>query len=165
MLLKGCMYLILIALILAAIPMLFYSIFGRTNKKYPLILNTVFIIYLIVINVCLIMLNPFEFDYNLGLLYSYICSPIAGAIYLIAAIVCIVKMKKKELPESRKVRISTILLTTLPILLFFVCWAREWYLIQNSNVIVTYEVGSGFNSESFAYAINENYCEEISIGA
>ena len=44
---------------------------------------------------------------------------------------------------------------------------KEYYLIINSDIVLVYESnGNGGigNSNYFAYAINENYCKEISLG-
>ncbi len=54
----------------------------------------------------------------------------------------------------------------LPIIAFLSAFFREKYLIDNSNLILEYHSNGngGFDGQNFAYAISDNFCEQISIG-
>ena len=71
----------------------------------------------------------------------------------------------KDRKVSKKENNTLIALIIIPIILFCVPLFRELYFINNSKVVLVFQEGSGFDASYYGYAINNKYCEKISIGA
>ncbi len=169
MLLKNCIYFILIVISLLSIPILIYSIKNKNknNSKSIKIIIIFYIIYLILGAV--VIPDILCLDIGLEFLLIEFVVLIAIIIYLISTIICSKKIKKSNeiFSLSKKTIVFTLLLIILPILLFLGSFIKEYYLIMNSDLVLVYNSSGngGFgNSTEFAYAINEKYCEEISLG-
>ena len=165
MLLKNCVYFILIVISLLSVPILIYSMQdkNKNNSKNIKIINIFYIIYLIIVFLCI----PDVLCLNVGLEFLpivFICL-IAIIIYLISTIICSKKIKKSN--EISSLSKKALLFIILPVLLFFSSFLREYYLIMNSDLVLVYNssgnggIGDG---KEFAYAINEKYCKEVSLG-
>ena len=169
MLLKNCNYLIIIVISLISIPILIYSIKNKKakNSKIIKIINSFYIAYLI-LNIFVIP-NVLRLDTGFEILFLTLIALFAIVIDIISIFICSKKIKKsnENYSFSKKSLLLIILFIILPILLLLGCLSREYYLINNSDLILIYKSrgngGLGNNNE-FAYAINENYCKEISLG-
>ena len=77
------------------------------------------------------------------------------------------KKGNEMISYSKKSILVILSFIILPILLLSYSLLKEYYLIINSDLVLVYKSnGNGGigDSNNFAYAINENYCEEISLG-
>ncbi len=167
MLLKSCLYFILIVLSLLSVPILIYSIKNKRNRKIVKIINLFYIIYLLI--GIFILPNILELDIGFEMLFLAFIAIIAVICYIISMIVCFQKSKKPKetTPLSTKKLLVTLLFVILPVLLFAGSLLKEYYLITNSDLILVYKSkGNGGlgDSHTFAYAINEKHCEETSLG-
>ena len=169
MLLKNCIYCIIIIVSLLSIPILIYSIKNKNkrNCKCIKIINFFYIVYLI-LNIVVIP-NVLSIDIGLEILLLALISLIAIIIYIVSTIICSKKIKKgnEMISFSKKSILVILLFVILPILLLSCSLLKEYYLIINSDLILVYKSNSNGgigDSNNFAYAINENYCEEISLG-
>ena len=167
MLLKSCIYFIIIMVSLLSIPILIYSIKNKRNFKCIKIINFFYIAYLI-LNIAVIP-NVLSIDIGLEILLLALISLIAIIIYIVSIIICSKKIKKgnETISFSKKSILITLLFIIVPILLLSCSLFREYYLIINSDLVLVYKSnGNGGidDSNHFAYAINENYFEEISLG-
>ena len=169
MLLKTCIYFILIVISLLSIPILIYSIKNKNknNSKSIKIIIIFYIIYLILGTV--VIPDILCLDVGLEFLLIEFVALIAIIIYIISTIICSKRIKKSNeiFSLSKKTIVFTLLLIILPILLFLGSFIKEYYLIINSDLVLVYNSrgNGGFgDSKNFAYAINEKYCEEISLG-
>ena len=169
MLLKNCVYFIIIGISLLSIPLLIYSIKSKNknNCQNVKIISIFYIVYLIIS----IIFIPHVLSLDIGfemILLAFIVF-IAIIFDIISIIICSIKVRKykEEFSSSKKAGVCLLLFIVLPILIFFSSLLREWYLITNSDLILVYHSsGNGGLGDSnvFAYAINENYCKEISMG-
>ncbi len=169
MLLKNCVYFITIVISLLSIPILIYSIKNKNtnNCKSIKIINIFYIVFLI-INV-VVLPNVLSLDIGLEILFLAFITLIAIIIDIISIIICSKRIKKdnKIISFSKKSLLCSLLLIILPVLLLVCSFLKEYYLIVNSDLVLVYRSnGNGGigDSKEFAYAINDNYCKEISLG-
>ncbi len=167
MLLKNCMYLIIVVISLLSIPIIIYSIKNKNKGicKSIKTINIFYIIYLI-LNIVVIP-NVLRIDTGLEFLLLVLIAFIAIIIYIISIIICSKKIKKDKVSFTRKSILVMLVLIVLPILLFSYSLLREYYLITNSDIVIVYKSNGngGFgDSKNLAYAINDNYIKEISLG-
>ncbi len=169
MLLKNCIYFIIITVSLLSIPILIYSIKNKNkrNSKCIKLINFFYIMYLI-LNIAVIP-NVLSIDLGLEILFLALISFFAIIIYIVSIVICSQKIKKgnEMTPFSKKPILVILLFIILPILLLSCSLFKEYYLIINSDIVLVYKSnGNGGidDSNHFAYAINENYFEEISLG-
>lgn len=104
---------------------------------------------------------------TMDLLLVWFVSLLGGTLYLISIIICVVKIKKKKKHKpSNKINKTFLILILIPVILFLLIFGKETYLIKNSTLLVTYNSSGngGFDgSRTFVYAINDEYCAEVSI--
>lgn len=169
MLLKNCVYVITIVMSLLSIPILIYSIKNKNtnNCKSIQIINIFYIVYLI-INV-VVLPSVLSLDIGLEILFLVFIALIAIIIDIISIVICSKRIKKdnKIFSFSKKSLLFLLVLIILPVLLLVCSFLKEYYLIVNSDLVLVYRSnGNGGigDSEEFAYAINDNYCKEISLG-
>ena len=189
MLIKNCIYFIILAINLFSLPALVYSIKNKNESicKNIIIVDIAYMIYLFA-NV-VVLPEVLYLDLGLEILFLAFASLIAEIIYIISIILCSRKIKKNASTntntdaetntdadtvantnlhsKSIKILLVTILLLTLPVLLFSGSFLRESYLIRNSDLILVYDSrgNGGFgDSEIFAYAVSDDYCEPITLG-
>ena len=169
MLLKNCIYFIIIMVSLLSIPILIYSIRNKNkrNCKCIKIINFFYIVYLI-LNIVVIP-NVLSIDMGFEILLLALISLFAIIIYIVSIIICSKKIKKgnEMIRFSKKSILVILLFIILPILLLSCSFFKEYYLIINSDLVLVYKSnGNGGigDSNNFAYAINENYFKEISLG-
>ena len=116
--------------------------YAKKNKnkrvcKYIMVLSIIHIIYLIL---------------DIGFL-------------IISIIISNKKIDKLDTMEtSKKDKIILLLLIIGPVVIFSFSYFREMYYINNSELVLVCTFGENFSEEDTAYAINDNYCKEISIG-
>jgi len=100
----------------------------------------------------------------------YGASFIAGIIYIIALIISLVKIKKLEESYNHKIvlLIVSIIILTIPALLFSISYNNELNAINNSNIVFIYhdrEEDIRFGSrKKLGFAIGNDYFKEISLG-
>ena len=169
MLLKNCIYFIIIMINLFSIPILIYSIKNKNkrNCKCIKIINFFYIVYLI-LNIVVIP-NVLSIYIGLEILLLALISLIAIIIYIVSIIICSKKIKKSNemISFSKKSILVILSFIILPILLLSCSLFKEYYLIINSDLVLVYKShGNGGigDSNNFAYAISENYFKEISLG-
>ncbi len=169
MLLKSCIYFILIVISLLSIPILIYSIKNKKQNNSKGIKTIIFFYIIYLILGIVVIPNIFCLDTGLEILVLDFLVLIAIINYIISIIICSKKIKQsnEKFSLSKKKLVFILLLIILPILLVFSSFIKEYYLIMNSDLILVYnsQGNGGFgDSKEFAYAINERYCEEISLG-
>ncbi len=169
MLLKNCVYFITVVISLLSIPMLIYSIKNKNKRNHKIIkiVNSFYIAYLI-LNVVVIP-DALSIDIGPKTLFLTFISLIAVVIYIISIIICSKKIGKvnEKFSFSKKLLLVLLLLIIFPILSLSYSFLKEYYLIINSDLVLVYKSsGNGGigDSKNFAYAINENYAQEISLG-
>ena len=169
MLLKKCICFIIIVISLLSIPILIYSIKNKNKKncKCIKIINSFYIVYLI-LNIVVIP-DVLSIDIGFEILLLALISLVAIIIYIVSIIICFKKIEKgnEMLLFSKKSVLVISLFIILPILLLLSSLFEEYYLIINSDLVLVYKSdGNGGigDSNNFAYAINENYVKEISLG-
>lgn len=115
---------------------------------------------------------PFSLGLDIGLEFLLLIpiKILAEILYVVSIITCIIKIKKLNNNENRNTKIyrSTLVLIISPILIFILLIFRELIILNNSNLILVYhDSGNGGigDSKKFVYAIEENYCKKLSIGA
>lgn len=166
MLLKNCIYALIILISLSSLVLMVFSIKNK-NKHVCKIIKIIDIIYILYL-ICIFIIqqgDPFSIDYPLDILIYEEFGAIALLLFLASIIICTIKKKKMEIDiKSKKASVIMIILLAMPVISFMTMYFREKYLIANSDLILVYKSGSGFNSFNFAYAINNDYCEKVSIG-
>ncbi len=164
---KTCLNFITTLIFLFSIFSLIYSLYSTNpNCKNLLKVNIVYILYS--------LLSTFFFplilslDMGVDAILLYLMTFISVICYIISIIILAKKHKKVEANSSPKTLKAIIfVLILLPIILFTGSYLKEQYLIKNSDIVLVYYsrgnggLGDGGN---YAYAINEKYCEEISLG-
>lgn len=165
MLVEQIVYFLCLFMFLISIITLIYV---KKNKKkdvckYINALSVVYIIFLILdIEVLPLYLNlsiSFEIFFYRAVLI------IAIVLFIISIIISNKNLKKLDNADnSKKDKIILLLLIVLPIIIFSFSYCKEMYYINNSELILVCTSGENFSEENFAYAINDNYCKEISIG-
>lgn len=150
-----------------SLTLLIYSIINKNKNicKNIIIIDIIYIIYSY-INLGII---PYilKIYFPLGIIVIWGLSMFSGLLFLISIVICLIKIKKLQLNiKSKKAIPVTIILLTLPIITFLFVFLREKYLINNSELILEYHSrGNGsFDGQNFAYAISDDFCEQISIG-
>ena len=169
MLLKKCIYFIIIVMSLLSIPILIYSMKSKNkrNDRSIKIISTFYIVYLI-LNLIVI---PFVFNIYIGFEFVFFefVTPVAIINYIISIVVCSKKIKKikERIPFSKIAIVSISLWIILPVSLLSYSLLKEYYFILHSDLILVYKSsGNGGIGDSniFAYAISEDYIQEISLG-
>lgn len=169
MLVKNCLYSIVIILNLLSVPIFIYSIVNKNKKicKGIICMALMYILYLFLG----LTYVPYVLYINIGLevILLWFSSFVSGLFYTISIIICLVKIKKNksDCRDLKKLNFVIPILIILPILFFGQSFLREYHILKNSELILVYYsagnggIGAGRN---FGYAINDNYCKEISLG-
>lgn len=166
MLVKQIVYFLCLFIFLTSIIMLIYS---KKNKKknvckYIIVLSIIYIIFFILD----IDFLPFHLNLSIGLeiLFYKALLFITIILFIISIIISNKKLRKLEeiIENSKKYKIILLLLIIFPIIIFSFSYFREMHYINNSELILVCSSGENFGKKYFAYAINDNYCKEISIG-
>ena len=145
------------------------------------IINSIFLLFLNLKAPSLLSL-----DLGFETLLLFLISIIAGLIYIITVIVCRYKINKnyskdiqenileeipedipEDIPYNKHFAFAAKLVILIPILIFSFVFFKELYLIRNSDLILIYTSrGNGGlgDSHSFAFAVNDQYCESFDIG-
>ena len=166
MLVKQMVYFLCAFMSLASIIILIYSIINKKKDvcKGIIILSITYIVFLIYgIQYIILLLN---LSTGWDMLYYIGLSRIAIILFIITIVISIIKLiKLKEIAENpQKYKLIILLLIIFPIIIFSFSYAREIYYINNSKLVLVFTSGENFNEKDFAYAINDTYCKEISIG-
>ena len=169
MFLKSCIYLIAVILSLFSLIILICSIKNKNKNicKCIIVINIIYIIYLFLD--LMIIPSVLYVEIGLEILFLYLFAFIAVILYIVSIIICFIKNKKysNNYDNKKKIKCITLLLLIIPILFFSLVLLRQNYLIKNSNIILIYysRGNGGFgDGETFAYAINDNYCEQFDLG-
>ena len=128
-----------------------------------------------VANTIMLFLGAYEvpillkLDIGFELLLFYAIAFIGGLIYIITAIVCSIRAKKvdpEKKPDSVRSRWIEAIVIAIPLIIFSAVFIKEMYLIHSSDLILVYTSrgNGGFDSHTFAYAVNDDHCEEFDIG-
>ena len=170
MLLKNCICIIIIFLSILSIPILIYTVKNKDKNigKSIIFIDIIYILYLFIISVY----GPHILNIEIGFDYLliYLLAFISGILYLISIILNSIKIKKLQIYKYKYkyiVAIIIIILLVFPILFLSLNIFKERFLINNSNLILVFESSGngGFgDSETFAYAIGENFCEQFDLG-
>lgn len=166
MLVKQMIYILCLLFFLVGIFNLIYSIKNKNSKasKYIIRLSIIFILYSIVD----ILIIPHTLNLNIGFeIFLFYGILVASSILFIISIIVAAKKTKKlnTIGKSFKYKIVFTLLILFPIFLFCFSYFKEINYINNSKLILVCSKGDGFNEEYYAYAINDDYSKEITIGA
>lgn len=167
LLIKNCIYCIELLLTLISIVLLIYSI--RNNNKYickNIRMISIFYIGYLITNLC--MISILYIPVGLEVLFIYLFSFIGIIIYIVSIILNSIKIKK--IPRYEKIKknlIITIILIIIPVLFVSANILNEKHLINNSDLIVVYHSsgnGGMGDSDTFAYAIGEDFCKQFDLG-
>lgn len=167
MLIRDYIYGIVIIFSLISFKSLIDSITNKNKYigKRIIVIDIVCILYLIGLCIVSILLK-INFPFNQIIFWGL--GILSNLLFVISIIICLIRSKKMELNiRSNKIKITMILLIIMPIITFLFFYFRENYFINNSNLILVYKSNGngGFgDGQNFAYAINKNFCKEISIG-
>ena len=169
MLLKDSIYIIATVVIISSLLVLVKAI----KNKYRNTCNyTITISLICMINLFFyIILIPIKLNLDTGLefLFLYFFASIAAIINIVTIIICLIKNKKyaENQENLKKLKIIIMLLMLFPALLISIIGFRQKYLINNSDIILIYysHGNGGFgDGKTFAYAINDIYCEQFDLG-
>lgn len=137
---------------------------NKKDNKYVIVINVMNIIYLIVIS--LVIPIFLLMDIELSILITWFISILGGISHLISIIICLLKRKKlNNNSKNKNIFKFALMVLLLPTILFLIVLGKEMYLINHSTILLSYHSSGngGFgDSNDFTYAINENYCKEIS---
>lgn len=137
----------------------------KKSNKYIIVGNIVNILYLFVISTIIHNLLPILVDLEIIIILGI--SIIGSILYVISIIICIIKNKKlNSINENKKIFKIFLIIILIPIIIFIISLYREIYLINHSDILLSYKSrgnGGFVDGYEFVYAINDKYCEEISI--
>ena len=167
---RTCYYLLTMFICVFSLITLIYSIVNKEKYvlKSMLIISMMYIIYLIV---GIYLINYLHVYYGLEIIYVYMFIIGGLVLYGISIIINLVKFKKikKESSYKKKLVMTLIVLLLLisPVLTIYFKLLHDKNIISNSNLILVYssDGNGGFgDSDTFAYAIGDNYCTEFDLG-
>lgn len=117
------------------------------------------------------LINYFHVYFGLEILYIYMFIISGWILYGVSIIINLVKFKKLNIVSNNKKKmiITSILLFLLvfPILTIYFKVLNDKKIINNSDLILVYssDGNGGFgDSDTFAYAVSDNYCTEFDFG-
>lgn len=162
----------IISIFLPIISILFL-IKSKQNKDITVYKNIriISIIYIIYILINLFILpTALCLDVGLEILFLLPIQIIGVIIYIISIIICSKKIKKIDKNDIKTSKVGLILIGAilLPIIIFMLIFLKEITLLNTSDLLLVYNnSGNGGFGEgkSLVYAIKQNYCKEISVGA
>ena len=155
MLLKNCIYFLVLVISLISIPVLIYSIKNK-NGNICKNVKTIAIFYIIVLVLSIVVIpNVLSLDFGLEMLLLAFVALIAIIIYIISIIICSKKCKKSnESISYNKAFMFMLLFIALPLLLFFSSFFKEYFQMINSDLILVYESkGNGGFGDSNKFAL------------
>lgn len=167
---RTCYYLLTIFICVFSLITLIYSIVNKEKYvlKSMLIISIMYIIYLIV---GIYLINYLHVYFGLEIIYVYMFIIVGLVLYGISIIINLVKFKKikKESSDKKKLVMTLIVLVLLisPVLTIYFKLLHDKNIISNSNLILVYssDGNGGFgDSDTFAYAVSDNYCTEFDFG-
>ena len=158
---KNTVYVLSLLIFLSSIIVLVYSIKTKNNCKYIIIISIIYIIY----SILLIEFLPPLLSLSIGLeLLIYRATELITIIIFIISIIISNKKSKDLNNKTKSGKVILIILILLPTITFSYSYIKEMYYINNSKLVLVYKEGENFNTNYYAYAINNNYCKKISIG-
>jgi len=166
LLIRNCVYCLVIIISFFSVVSLKYS--SNNNKFICEKINIInkFYIYFLICN--LIILNVLYIPTGLEMIYIYPVVFVAIILYLLSNSLNFKKYEKLQLNEkNKKITFLTIGLILLPVLSLSLTVFINFYLVNNSELIVVYESdgNGGFGSgDTFAYAISKNFCSQFDLG-
>lgn len=164
MIVKQILYILYIFICVNSIIMLNYAIKNEKKNvcKCIILLSAIYLIFLIYdINLIYI----FELEMNILEVLALKVWFIVATIFIISIVISSTKLKwLKDYGNSIKCKIISLVLIIFPVVIVSFSYFREMYYINNSELILVYTSGSNFDESTFAYAINDEYCVEVSIG-
>lgn len=169
MLFKDCIYGFIYFYFFCSFIVFIYSI--RTKNRYILKIIKIIDIISTLLSFSMLFLivsGAFHITYGLSTIFYGGLSVISLLLFTISFLICSVRRKKThaDIP-SHKAKIILVLLLLLPTLILVFGYFKEKYFIDHSDFILIYHSSGngGFGDGiDFAYAINDTYCKEISIG-
>ncbi len=169
MLLKDSIYIIATVVIISSLPVLVKAIKNKYRNTCNYIITTSLIC---MINLFFyIILIPINLNLDAGLEFLFLCffASISAIIYIVTIIICLIKNRRntENQEDLKKLKSIIILLILFPALLISIIGFRQKYLINNSDIILIYysHGNGGFgDGKTFAYAINDIYCEQFDLG-
>lgn len=170
MLLKNCIYLLTLLIGGSSFALLMWSMESK-NKYTCRIIKIISIISIFYLTLLFSIQQGavFSIDYQLGILFYEGLTILAFFLFIISIIICSLKKKKLDVDiKSKKAIVIMVVLLLTPIIYLTSIYFREKYLINNSDLILVYysRGNGGFgDGVNFAYAVNDDYCKEISMGA
>lgn len=165
MLVKQMVYVLCLFLFWGSIVVLIYAIKNKKRNmcKYIILLSVVYM-FLLLLDIEFL---PLLLNLSIGFeLFIFRAFALLAGILLICSIVISGRKAKKAEHYERSKRGGWILLFlfVVPLILFASSYLRERYYINNSELILVCSRGESFSTEYYGYAINDNYCKEISVG-
>lgn len=171
MLIRECIYLIETLISLFSMPILIYSILTNDKNicKQIVRISVIYIIYMIYLFLFLGQFNIYEIPYDFGAIMIWFYMFIATVLYIIAIIISKMKQKKLKQQYPNKNRLTIIVIT---VIIFFQLFLygnvlQDKHYINNSDLILIYHSSGNGGigaSDEFAYAIGEDFCEQIDLG-
>lgn len=165
MLVKQMVYVLCLFLFLCSIIVLIYAIKNKKRNmcKYIILLSVIYMFLLLLDIEFLPLLLNLSIGFELFIFRAF--ALLAGILLICSIVISGKKAKKSELYErSKRGGWILLLLFVVPVILFASSYLREMYYINNSELILVCSRGESFSTEYYGYAINDNYCKEISVG-
>ena len=165
----ACVYTIALVLSALSIAAFVTSIASKSKSvlKCTAIVGAAYIVYLFID----LAILPSALDIEIGLevVILYLIAFISGIIYIVSAVICLVKNAKNKEPQerSKKTPIAAAAFLAVPVLIVSCVLCHELLLIRSSDLILIYNsrgnggIGDG---ENFAFAVSERRCEQFDTG-
>ena len=147
---------------------------NKNNSKYISIIGIFSAIYLGIIFLLSLSGSFLRVEPELGrVVMLFFLTILAEIFYIISSIINFIKAKKckdKKMQAQKNPRhmiFIIVFILLIPLLLLTVCFGREVFLLNNSELIlcVYYRGNGGFgDGRNAVYVVREDYCKEVSTG-
>jgi hypothetical protein len=142
---------------------------NKNNSKYISIIGIFSAIYLGIIFLLSLSGSFFCVEPELGrVVMLFFLTILAEIFYITSILINFIKAKKMQAQKNSKHMIFIIVFILLiPLLLLTVCFGREVFLLNNSELILcVYYCGNGGfgDGRNAVYVVREDYCKEVSTG-
>lgn len=166
MLIKNCIYSLIISISVFSVVSLIYSV--KNKNKYScnlvIVINSVFIIYLISAP---FIISTLQLPVGFEMVYILLLEFITTIILIIAIIISATRKKRTIINDKNgKLVFVTIILALLPVLILSSYIVQNEHLINSSELILIFEskrnggIGDG---DTFAFSISKNHCSQFDL--
>lgn len=169
MLIRDCICWLSILVGLFSIFMLIYAIATKNkNTSMNIMITSIALAIFSILNMNVIpSVFDIGLDFGVGMLVVIPISVIGIILYGVSAIISGIKKKRDENEDFQyKIKPVFIIIAIIPFVMSLLVAVKEVRILIKSDVVAVYESdgNGGFDQELFVYAINDDYCEPVSIG-